>query len=1795
MHCTKRGAKGQGGGKKSFANLISSWGGAAILTLFLGNAVPVIAQKTFVVETGTIGRGSVRMQPPGGSYYEGTVLKLVAEPAPGHVLVGWDNQVIGYSNPAEIMVDGDLQINAIFATIPTPRFSSGIFASADEVNLLPDFGIGWQNLKREADLPAGSPNLSDQTDNANVRVLAKALVYARTGIEAYRTEVIEACMAAIGTEEGGRALALGRELGAYVVAADLVKLPESKDAIFRPWLRELLTKDLNGRSLQSTHEDRPNNWGTQCGSSRAAVAVYLNDAVELARTARVFQGYLGDREAYHQFKYGDLSWQGDPANPVGINASGAAKEGHSIDGVPADDQRRSGPFVWPPPKTNYYYAALQGAMVQAVILHRAGYDVWEWQDKALLRAWKWVHEQADFPAEGDDIWLPYIANHFYGTNFPAAYPAVPGKNSGWTDWLYGGPFALNVEVSHQNGGKVDIKSLGVDNQGRHILQLHAVVNSQFIFTGWSGASTDTTNPLTITLDADKAITANLTKLRKLTATAAGSGRVEVTPSADGGIYPDGTVVSVEATPDAGYVFNGWSGDLSGTRNPETIIMDDDKDVSGIFSQTGGDGTTTFRFEPSDDSQVKSTRPNDNYGDQPSFKIDADAIFNSYLKFQVNGLLGQIQTAKIRLFVVNGGEDGGSLYSVSNDFAGTSKTWTERELTWQNAPLIGGLPLASVGAVNDLTFTELDVTVVIHSDDVYSFGITNNSSDKVEYSSKEGSTAPELIIITKLAEAGQAPVARDDSLATREDTPAEIAVLENDSDADGSLNRNALVIVRQPAHGTATIDAPTGIVEYFPGPNFNGLDSFKYNIADDAGLVSNDATVYVVVTPENDAPLAMDDSAATNENIGVSIDVVSNDRDIDGTLDLTSLVIVRPPRHGSVQVTTQPGIIAYVPAEGFSGSDSLEYTVADNDGLQSNRATVRVLVTHPNEAPVAINDTASTLEDNQVAISILANDRDSDGALEKASIKIERLPEHGSATVDSSLGQIRYLPARDYFGSDSLTYTVRDNLGAVSNEASVFFHVTSVNDGPVAVDDAETGDANMPVEINVTANDFDVDGMLDLSSIAIISPPQHGTIIAGNQAGSFSYLPQTDFSGTDSFQYTVKDNEGAVSRPARVVITILEKQGQKITFPATDDGQVRLSQPGNNYGTKGTAKVESGEFESYFKFAVSGLSGTVRRATLTLHVSSGSTDGSDLGGIIYLSSNNFRDTEVPWVEEELTAANSPDKIATALQTVGAVPPNEPVDFDVTAAVQGNGVYSFCLTSTSGDQVRYDTKEGDIQPELTIETGSGSGPVNFPPTAADDEAVATAGIDVQIDILANDSDGDGTLDRGSIFIIGPPNHGVASSVANTGQVTYRAESTFSGQDQFTYTVDDNLGATSNVALVSVAVSASEPENMAPIAQHDTVITVRETPVNIDVTANDYDPDGSINRSSIVIVEPPLNGQVTNASQPGVLVYSPSARFSGTDFFDYAVSDDKGASSNTAKVTITVAEARETQIAVFIPTDDAQVKLTEPSSNYGGKSASKVEKNKFSSYYKFSIAGVSGPVHRAILRLRVGSLLSDGGDNGGTLYLTENTLAASTEPWTEATLTSGNAPAIVGEAIASTGAVAPDDFVEFDVRSVVPGPGIYSFCLESSSDDQVKYYTKEGETAPQIRVEFLLAGPQPSAALVATDNPAMTLQEPVLMGQNEVLPTRFALHANFPNPFNAGTSIEYDLPRNSLVKLQIFNMRGQLVRTLVDGLREAGRHRLRWFGDNQKGLLISSGTYFLQLRVADQQFVRKLLLQK
>ncbi len=321
--------------------------------------------------------------------------------------------------------------------VPLAPTSGTILIDRATLLALPTTGTAWTALKARADLSVSAPNLSDQNDPDDVTALAKALVYARTGVTRYRDETITMLKGAVGTEYPGDALGVARGVAPLVLAADLVGW---RDPAWMSWISKLRTwaNPDRGFTLISMHNLRPNNWGTHAGAGRIAADLYLGDMVDLAKAAKVFEGYVGNRAAYAGFSYGsDLSWQSNALSPVGINPRAATVGGMNVDGIMPDDMRRGGsrPTVGDAGQM-YTWEALQGTLLQAELLSRRGYAAWAWQEKAILRAFSKINALG-YGATGDDTWQPWLVNKRYGTAFAASAGTNPGKGFGYADWLYG--------------------------------------------------------------------------------------------------------------------------------------------------------------------------------------------------------------------------------------------------------------------------------------------------------------------------------------------------------------------------------------------------------------------------------------------------------------------------------------------------------------------------------------------------------------------------------------------------------------------------------------------------------------------------------------------------------------------------------------------------------------------------------------------------------------------------------------------------------------------------------------------------------------------------------------------------------------------------------------------------------------------------------------------------------------------------------------------------------------------------------------------------------------------------------------------------------------------------------------------------------------------------------------------------------------------------------------------------------------------------------------------------------------
>ncbi|MDP8905463.1 MAG: alginate lyase family protein [Chloroflexota bacterium] len=306
----------------------------------------------------------------------------------------------------------------------------------------------WEDLEAVADAPPGRADLTDQDNRHGVRALAAALVFARTGDEAYEAKARQAIIEAIGTEREGAdnsILALGRQLAAYVLAADFIRLSGDDDREFRSWLSEIRTRELGGhgrwRSLTATHEDSINNWGAFAGASRIAASLYLGDTIDVARAATVLRGFLGDRDAWNDWEplnRHDVEWACDPDAYTPINPP-CWRSGINLDGAIVADISRAGGLGWPPGRTALIYTleSLQGLAVQAELLHQNGYDAWEWSDRALMRAALFVDRADGWNIISVGRHVPWLFNERYALKIPE-WRARYGRLLGYTDWLYRG-------------------------------------------------------------------------------------------------------------------------------------------------------------------------------------------------------------------------------------------------------------------------------------------------------------------------------------------------------------------------------------------------------------------------------------------------------------------------------------------------------------------------------------------------------------------------------------------------------------------------------------------------------------------------------------------------------------------------------------------------------------------------------------------------------------------------------------------------------------------------------------------------------------------------------------------------------------------------------------------------------------------------------------------------------------------------------------------------------------------------------------------------------------------------------------------------------------------------------------------------------------------------------------------------------------------------------------------------------------------------------------------------------------
>lgn len=659
---------------------------------------------------------------------------------------------------------------------------------------------------------------------------------------------------------------------------------------------------------------------------------------------------------------------------------------------------------------------------------------------------------------------------------------------------------------------------------------------------------------------------------------------------------------------------------------------------------------------------------------------------------------------------------------------------------------------------------------------------------------------------------QAPIAHNDYLTVLEDTPTVLSILNNDYDPDGYILPQSINIINQPTFGTLTVNALGG-VQYTPNLNFNGQDSFSYQVTDNSGAVSNITGVSLTVTPVNDPPtmtLTIGDQTTLEDNLFEFTLPVSLCTDVDPNDSLTFTAALSDG-------ASLPTWLQFDPASHtFSGTPTnddlgpLEIQVTATDSAQASVSTsFTVTVINLNDPPILLQPMTDQLatEDNPFNF-IVATDTFTD--IDPG----DQLTYHAALSGTASLpdwlsfnpltAEFSGTPTNDEVGQWVVTLTAKD-LALACTTTQFTLTVINLNDAPVAQVDIARTPEETPLTVSVLDNDYDVDEG-DILSLVTVSPATTGqAVISGT---TVLYTPPVQYNGVVTFSYTIADTSGETAT-AEVIVVV----GDPNLIARSDTAQTNEDQ------------------------------------AVTIEVLANDTNTG--------SQHN---------ELSLLTVGAANHGQTAINGTSVI---------YTPAANFNGLDTFVYIVTNGEVADI----GVVM--VTVE------PVNDNLVARNDEATTLEELPVAIEVLLNDRDQEG--DALTIQTVSTPQRGLAL-ISNTAIIYIPAEG-FYGVDHFTYTVTD--GEFTATATVTVDVLSFG----VPVAVADVMTTTTNTPVAIDVLANDQLVSQS--ELQVITIGVPRYGEAMLSGT--IIIYIPPANFVGQDWLDYTVSN--GDSTDMALVSINV----------------------------------------------------------------------------------------------------------------------------------------------------------------------------------------------------------------------------------------------------------------------------------------------------
>nr|WP_238929441.1 tandem-95 repeat protein [Vibrio parahaemolyticus] len=757
----------------------------------------------------------------------------------------------------------------------------------------------------------------------------------------------------------------------------------------------------------------------------------------------------------------------------------------------------------------------------------------------------------------------------------------------------------------------------------------------------------------------------------------------------------------------------------------------------------------------------------------------------------------------------------------------------------------------------------------------------------------------------------APNAENDVITTEEDTAVTIDVLVNDSDVEGDALsiQSASVPSEQ-----GSVDIVDGKLVFTPAENFNGEATITYIVTD--GDLTDEAKVTVTVTPVNDSPVAVDDTTSIQEDTAVTIDVLTNDTDVDGDkLSIESASV--PKEHGTVEVVD--GKLVFTPAENFNGDAEITYTVTD--GELTDEAKVTVTVNPVNDMPTIKVDAVESITEDAVStdtVLAILTVRDTDTPEDQLTVSLEnnsngyfvlvgdevKLTQAGVDAVNNDELNLKGL---------TISASVSDGVNPTASDSDSLI-VNRVNDAPtIKVDAVEsiTEDAVSTDTVVATLTVRDTDTPEDQLTVSLENNSNGYFVLVGNEVK----LTQAGVDAVNNDELNLKDltisasvsdgvNPTANDSDSLIVNRVNDAPVAKDDIATTqEDTAVTIDVLPNDSDVDGdklsiqSASVPEAQGKVEIvdgKLVFTPAENFHGDAEITYTLTDGAlTDQATVNVTV----NAVNDT--PVVESNLadqTLAEDFTPYTIDLNTAFSDVDN--VDGELTFSVSGNSNIQVAIVN--GIATITPTADWNGSETLTFTATDPSGEsisqtVNFTvaPVAdiVADKATVVEDTPTIIKVLGNDTfEGDGkvvSLDANN----GPANGTV--SVNPDGSVTYTPNDNYHGTDSFTYIVTS--GGVSESTTVSVDVT---PVNDAPVAKDDIATTQEDTVVTIDVLPNNNDIDGdklSIQSASV----PEAQGKVEIVD--GKLVFTPAENFNGDAEITYTVTD--GALTDQAKVTVTV----------------------------------------------------------------------------------------------------------------------------------------------------------------------------------------------------------------------------------------------------------------------------------------------------